>query len=109
MAGPQVTHEQIYSRLGKLEGLVEAEGDARKEFRSAFQHRLEGIEEKVTEVVGAVRKLEDAALLPVQEKGVAHAVIRLLDRQPILGLVLAAVILGLGSSGLIAMWEAFTL
>lgn len=106
MAGPQITHEQIYSRLGRMEGLIEAEGEARKEFRGAFQHRLEGIEDKVMDVTLEVKKLQHTAEEPAPQ-GIAHALIRMFERQPFLGLIAAGVILGLGSGGVVAVWKAF--
>lgn len=106
MADQRVTHEQIYSRLGHLEGLLESEGEARRNFRSDFKERLEAIEGKLGETTQAVWKLQRDS--PQAGGGLAHAVIRLFERQPFLGLIAAVVLLGLGSGGVVTIWEAFT-
>lgn len=105
-----VTHEQIIGALGRVEGLIEAESLARLEFRETFTRRLEKIEERTGTVAVEVQRLahhvETAKV--GGEKGVAHALIRLFEHQPILGLAVAGVVIALGSSGVIQIYEAFT-
>lgn len=102
----QITHEQIISAIGRIEGLIEAEGEARREFRASFSSRLEAIERSQGQTALEIQKLQHRLEPAHQPTGIAYAVIALFERQPLLGVIVAGVILGLGSGGVVAIWEA---
>jgi len=85
---------------------MEAEAESRKNFRSDFKERLEAIEHKLAETTQAVFQMQRDT--PNAGGGLAHAIVRLFERQPFLGLITAVVILGLGSGGIVTLWEAFS-
>ena len=102
-----VTHEQIIGALGRVEGLIEAEATARREFRDTFQHRLESVEEKTGEIAGDVQLIKHR-LGDARPTGAIASIAHLFERQPLLSVGFAAVVLGLGSGGVISIWEAVT-
>lgn len=104
-----VTHEQIISALARVEEKVAAESLARREFRADFLARLDNIEDGIGDIRERVAKVESATDKrhnPVVT--LFDRVITLFERQPLLGVVVAVIVLGLGSGGVVALWEAVT-
>jgi len=104
-AGSAVSHEQIIGALGRVEGLVEAESEARREFRDTFLRRLETVETRTGAIALDVQRLihqQGESKAP----GAIAAIAQLFERQPLLSVVFAVVILALGSGGVISIWEA---
>lgn len=103
--GGSVTHEQILSALGRVEGLVEAEAEARRDFRDSFVRRLENLESRTGIIASEVQKLAHNQEI-TRTPGAIAAIAQLFERQPLLSVVFAVVILALGSGGVISIWEA---
>lgn len=104
--GTTVTHEQIIGALGRVEGLIEAESDARREFRDTFLRRLETVEQRTGSISLDLQRIEHKITDP-RPPGAVASVAQLFERQPLLSVVFAVVILGLGSGGVISIYEAF--
>ena len=104
----QITHEQIIGAIGRLEGLVEAEAEARREFRADLGQRFLVIDQRIGNVGLEVQQLRHQMGSPqARPEGVIHAVLLLFERQPLLAVVIAGTLLALGSGGVVAIWEAF--
>jgi len=105
--GGTVTHEQIIGALGRVEGLIEAETEARRDFRDNFLRRLETVEEKTGDIALNLNRIEHKLDNSRPTGGIA-AIAQLFERQPLLSVVFAVVVLGLGSGGVISIYEALT-
>ena len=103
--GSAVTHEQIIGALGRVEGLIEAESEARRDFRDAFVSRLETVEKRTADIAADVHVIKHR-LNEAKPQGAVAAIAQLFERQPLLSVVFAVVILALGSGGVISIWEA---
>lgn len=102
-----VTHEQIIGALGRVEGLIEAESESRKEFRETFLRRLETVEQRTGAIAIDVQRIEHK-LETRKPAGSVAAIVQLFERQPLLAVIIGAVVLGLGSGGIISIWESLT-
>ena len=100
-----VTHEQIIGALGRVEGLLEAEIQARRDFRDTVSERFDGLEKRISTVAVEVQKVSHRQ--DDKPAGAVAAIAQLFERQPLLSVVFAVVILGLGSGGVISIYEAF--
>lgn len=102
-----VTHDQIIGAIGRLEGLIEAEGDARREFRETFLDRLKTVEQRTGAIAVDIQRIEHKLSMP-EHPGAIVAIVKLFERQPLLSVVIGVVVLALGSGGVISIWEAIT-
>lgn len=103
--GTTVTHEQIIGALGRVEGLIEAESEARRDFRDTFLRRLETVETRTGDMALDLHRIEHK--IDSRPSGGIAAIAQLFERQPLLSVVFAVVVLGLGSGGVISIYEAF--
>jgi hypothetical protein len=103
--GTTVTHEQIIGALGRVEGLLEAEIQARRDFRDSVADNFQALDRRV----GAISiELQQVSHRQAERPaGAIAAIAQLFERQPLLSVVFAVVILGLGSGGVISIYEAF--
>jgi hypothetical protein len=103
----QITHEQIIGAIGRLEGLVEAEAEARREFRNDIGSRFQSLDQRIGNLGLEVQQFRMQTANQARPDGVIHAVLLLFERQPLLAVVIAGTLLALGSGGVVAIWEAF--
>ncbi len=101
-----VTHEQIIGALGRVEGLLEAEIQARRDFRDVVADRFDGIDKRIGDVAVEVQRV--AHRQDDRPSGAIAAIAQLFERQPLLSVVFAGLVLALGSGGIISIYEALT-